>query len=347
MESRALAFDIPQELIAQHPAASREEARMMVLHRSSGNIEHRKFFEFPDYLNAEKDILVLNASRVIRAKLPGKREKGTGKVEILLVRRLGKNLWKVLLKPSRRVKEGEKIFFEQNLTGRIVRKYPHGEAEMEFPGAGDLTGRIEQVGLTPLPPYIKRRDRTFEDVDRERYQTVYADRDGSVAAPTAGMHFTRKILENIRKRDIASAMVTMHVGPGTFRPIRTERVEDHRLESEYYQVSGDTCLKLSEAFRKNKHVLAVGTTTTRTLETIGKDGFMRGDAVEGWTDLFIYPPFRFTVVNHMLTNFHLPGSSLLALVAAFAGLEPIRNAYRLAVEKKYRFYSYGDCMLIL
>jgi S-adenosylmethionine:tRNA ribosyltransferase-isomerase len=320
---------------------------MMVVHRETGRIEHRRFTDFPGYLSAGKDVLVLNNSRVIRARLLGKREKGTGTLDVLLVFEVKPGRWKVLIKPAKRVKVGERIHFREDLSCSVLSKGAWGEAEVAFQDPENLMARIDRAGLTPLPPYIKRPDDAFEAEDRARYQTVFAEKAGSVAAPTAGMHFTGKVLDQIRSKGVDVVMLTLHVGPGTFRPIRTSAVEDHKMDAEYYSMSADALDRLRTGLNMGKKIAAVGTTSTRTLESVGREGIMRNEPLEGWTDLYIYPPYQFTVVGRLLTNFHLPGSSLLALVASFAGLDLIKEAYRRAVEEKYRFYSYGDCMYIL
>jgi len=340
MSIRAEDFDyaLPPDRIAQHPVEPRDHARLMVLHRDSGKLEHRRFYEVVDYLR-RGDVLVINETRVFPARLVGKRPSG-GKVELLLVRPLGRDTWEALAKPGRKVRPGERLLFgEGKLTGEVVERTEDGKRVVRF--SGDIE-TLRNLGQVPLPPYIRRSP---IPEDRERYQTVYARVEGSVAAPTAGLHFTEELLERLREKGVEVVPIVLHVGPGTFRPVRGE-VSEHRMEAEYYEVSPRAAEVVNLAREKGGRVVAVGTTSVRTLETVAdEEGRVRPGS--GWTELFIYPPYRFRVVDALITNFHLPRSTLLMLVAAFAGRERVLEAYMEAVRLGYRFYSYGDAMLII
>jgi S-adenosylmethionine:tRNA ribosyltransferase-isomerase len=352
MDLAAFDYLLPEEAIAQEPLADRAGARMLVLYRQEGRWEDRRFRDFPEFLS-EGDCLVLNDSRVFPARLFGRREGVhalpigkknpkrheflSGEVEVLLLRPVsadGRD-WEALVRPGRKMPVGERVRFADGLDGEIVARGEFGERTVRFHGEGDLFQEFEKIGHVPLPPYIKRADRP---ADRERYQTVFAREKGSVAAPTAGLHFTPEILEACRARGAEVAYVTLHVGLGTFQPLHAERVEDGRLHAERYQITEENAAKMRAARR----VVAVGTTSVRTIESAWPEGKLRGE-----TDIFIYPGFAFRGVGAMLTNFHLPRTSLLLLVCAFAGTELALAAYRHAVEMRYRFYSYGDCMLVL
>ncbi len=333
-------YSLPESLIAQAPAKPRDKARLLVVRKNSLRFEHAIFSDIIDYLESG-DVLVLNNSKVIPARLIGKKVTG-GKVEILLSRSLGGRLWEVIGKslPSR----GEAVIFSPSFSG-IVKKIGDGQAEIEFNCSGPLFfSRLNRFGQIPLPPYIES---SGKKLDAERYQTVYADnRDhGSVAAPTAGLHFTPRLLTKLKKKGIKIAHVTLHVGLGTFRPIKTENVKEHHIHPEWVSVSQKTLDAIKEAKKKRKKVVAVGTTSVRALESAWKNG--QGTAWSGWTDIYIYPPFKFNVIDSLITNFHLPKSTLLLLVSALAGQETIMAAYHEAVRRNYRFYSYGDAMLII
>jgi len=352
MDLASFDYSLPHELIAQQPLADRAASRMLVLHRTEQQWEDRTFRDLPSYLNAG-DCLVLNDSRVFPARLfghrsgvkslpvgknnPKRQEHLSGEVEVFLVRPVGNEGrdWEALVRPGRKLRVGEQVRFADGLEAEIVGRGEFGERTIRFLGAGDLFAEFERIGHVPLPPYIKRADDT---ADRERYQTVFARERGSVAAPTAGLHFTGEVLAQCRARGAATACVTLHVGLGTFQPIHTEQVELAKLHSERYSVTEESAAKIRAARR----VVAVGTTSVRTLESAWRSGKMEGE-----TDIFIYPGFDFRITGAMLTNFHLPRTSLLLLVCAFAGTEFALSAYRHAVEQRYRFYSYGDCMLIL
>jgi S-adenosylmethionine:tRNA ribosyltransferase-isomerase len=329
-------YHLPDELIAQEPLADRSGSRMLVLHRKEQRWEDRLFRDLPEYLSAG-DCLVLNNSRVLPCRLPGHRVGFTGKVEVLLLRSTPADprVWTALVHPGRKMRTGERVEFAPGFTGEILGRGERGERMIRLDSEQPVLEAIEQHGHMPLPPYIERPD-TAED--RERYQTVYAQVPGSAAAPTAGLHFTPEVLERCRAAGADVAYVTLHVGLGTFQPLSSEQVETAHLHSEWYQVPEETAARVEKAAR----VVAVGTTSVRTLESAAKTGALSGD-----TDLFIYPGFEYKRVGAMLTNFHLPKSSLVMLVAAFAGHEFVLEAYRHAVEMRYRFFSYGDCMLIV
>jgi S-adenosylmethionine:tRNA ribosyltransferase-isomerase len=336
-------YRLPAERIAQYPAEERDGSRLLVLDRRSGGREDRLFRELPDLLRPG-DLLVVNDSRVIPARLTGRLEGSGARVELLFVRALTARRWEALVRPARRCRPGALVLLGDGAAGgRIVAEAGPGRRVVET--EGPVRELLDRHGMPPLPPYIARHAKPGQE-DWERYQTVFARRDGSVAAPTAGLHFTPALLERLRARGIALETLTLHVGPGTFRPIRAARVEDHRLESEEVTLSPETAAAVNGARAEGRRVIAVGTTTCRALESAARgDGSVH--PLSGPTDLFIYPGYRFRVVDALLTNFHLPRSSLLLLVAAFAGREPVLAAYRHAVEAGYRFYSYGDAMLLL
>jgi S-adenosylmethionine:tRNA ribosyltransferase-isomerase len=347
-------YHLPEQLIAQEPPADRAGARMLVVDRATGRFEDRRFRDLPEFLG-EGDCLVLNDSRVFPARLYGHRagvrslpvgrnnpkrhEHLSGRVEVLLLRPVstdGKE-WEALVRPGRKMRTGERIVFDGALEGEIVARGELGERTIRFDTAGDPWDAFERIGHIPLPPYIKRSD---NPADRDRYQTVFAREKGSVAAPTAGLHFTPEILEAARARGADAAYVTLHVGLGTFQPLHTDEVEQAHLHSERYRITEENAARMRTA----KRLVAVGTTTVRTLESAARCGSI--GAQQGETDIFIYPGFEFRAAGAMLTNFHLPRTSLLLLVCAFAGTELALAAYRHAVEQEYRFYSYGDCMFI-
>jgi S-adenosylmethionine:tRNA ribosyltransferase-isomerase len=355
MDLAAFDFFLPDELIAQEPLADRAGSRMLVLHRAEGRWEDRRFRDLPGYLGPG-DCLALNDSRVFPARLFGHRagtlslpigknnpkvkEYLSGRVEVFLLRALpgGGREWEALVRPGRKMRVGERIHFEGGLEGEVVARGEFGERTIRFDGAGDLYAEFEKIGHVPLPPYIKRSD---SPADHERYQTVYAREKGSVAAPTAGLHFTPDVLEACRARGAETAYVTLHVGLGTFQPLHDEQVERARLHTEHYSLTEENAARM----RATQRVVAVGTTSVRTIESALRTGPLC--AQSGETDIFIYPGYEFKGVGAMLTNFHLPRTSLLLLVCAFAGTDLALAAYRHAVEAKYRFYSYGDCMLIV
>jgi S-adenosylmethionine:tRNA ribosyltransferase-isomerase len=332
-------YHLPEELIAQEPLEDRAASRMLVLYRRDGRWEDRSFREFPEFLG-EGDCLVLNDSRVFPARLFGHRAGLTGEVEVFLLRPVsadGRD-WETLVRPGRKMRAGDRVRFGDGLEAEIVSQGEFGERLIRFAGDTDLFAEFEKIGHVPLPPYIKRTD---ESRDRERYQTVFAKERGSVAAPTAGLHFTGEILDRARARGADVAYVTLHVGLGTFQPLRAEQVEQARLHAEWYRIDEENAARM----RRAKRLVAVGTTSVRSIESALSGGDMR--AVSGETDIFLYPGREFAGVGAMLTNFHLPRTSLLLLVCAFAGTDLALAAYRHAVEQRYRFYSYGDCLLVV
>jgi len=364
-------FHLPEELIAQAPLADRSASRLLHVGRSSGQLLDRGFRDFPGLLRPD-DLLVLNNTKVFPARLLGRRagvksqavsadnlgarDFLRGRVEVLLTRRLSSssgddkdenhNDWECLVRPGRKIQVGEHIFFGERgpdeLQAEVIARGAFGERTIRFQPVNDFLGRIARIGHVPLPPYIARPD---SSADRERYQTVYARERGSVAAPTAGLHFTPEVLAQIADRGIETAEVTLHVGLGTFQPVRTERVEEHRLHREPFTISAAAASKINGALENSRRVIAVGTTTVRTLEYAARqaEGISAGS---GEADIFIYPGYKFQVVKGLLTNFHLPQSTLLMLVSAFAGREHVLRAYDHAVAERYRFYSYGDCMFL-
>lgn len=333
-------YELPEELIAQHPLEHREESRLMVLNKYTGSVEHKHFKDIINYLN-EGDCLVLNDTRVIPARLFGSRPGKDESIEILLVKKIGCDKWETLVRPGKKVKIGTEIIFGDGLLkGRVLDIMEDGVRVIEFMYEGIFEEILDKLGEMPLPPYIKE-----SLSDKERYQTVYSKNEGSAAAPTAGLHFTKELLHEIENKGVNLAYITLHVGLGTFRPVKVENIEDHHMHSEYFEVTDEACNIINKAKTNGKRVIAVGTTSTRTLESIGdKDGFI--EPKKGWTDIFIYPGYKFKVIDALITNFHLPESTLIMLVSAFAGKENIFNAYRIAVDKKYRFFSFGDAMFI-
>jgi len=335
-------YALPSELIAQEPAERRDQSRMMVVDREAGSFRDGRFEEIVDLLRPN-DCLVLNDTRVIPARLVGRRMPSGGKAEVFLIRQLGEWEWEVLAKPGKKLRPGTQVSFgDGKLTASIMRESEGGLRRARFRGSGRWEALLDELGSTPLPPYIKRPEPRAED--RERYQTVYARHDGAVAAPTAGLHFTPDILGHLPDLGVRTAAVTLHVGWGTFQPIDSEHVEDHVMHEEYYEVSPEAADLINATRPAGGRIVAVGTTAVRTLETCASEGCLRPGS--GWTRCFIYPGYRFQAVDALLTNFHLPRSSLLTLVSAFGGRELILEAYRAAVERRYRFYSYGDCMFI-
>lgn len=337
-------FDLPKELIAQTPVANRSSSRLMVVDRTTGAITHTRFPQLLDYLQAG-DVLVLNDSRVRPARLIGTKAETGAKIELLLLRPFGDERWETLVKPARRVKEGTVIIFGEGQLRAIAEEKTEVAGGWVFRleyEANDVEALFAQLGEMPLPPYIHE-----QLDDPERYQTVFSRVIGSAAAPTAGLHFTPDLLEQIRQKGVEIAFVTLHVGLGTFRPVTVERVEEHQMHSEYYEVSEETARLIRQAKERGDRVIAVGTTSVRTLETVAGRFAGSIEACSGWTDIFIYPGYRFQVVDGLLTNFHLPQSTLLMLVSAFASREKILAAYGEAVREKYRFFSFGDAMLII
>ncbi|MCK4565430.1 MAG: tRNA preQ1(34) S-adenosylmethionine ribosyltransferase-isomerase QueA [Verrucomicrobia bacterium] len=344
MKTNLFDYVLPPELIAQHPPQRRELARMMVLHRDSGKIEHRTITDIVDYLRAP-DVLVLNNTKVIPARIFGHKAASGGKVELLLLEETKPTEWKVLMKTSRRPKVGDKLeLCSGKATATMLYDGEQGEAVLKIESDRPLMEILDEEGVPPLPPYIARKEQTHEQIqtDRERYQTVYAAEPGAAAAPTAGLHFTPELLQTLEDQGVKKAELTLHVGLGTFRPVSAEIITDHEMHHERYAISEKAAQTINTAESAGGKVVAVGSTSVRTLEslpTIGK--------AEGSTNIFIYPPYEFKTVDAILTNFHLPQSTLLMMMSAFAGRESMLRAYETAIEEKYRFFSYGDCMLIL
>lgn len=334
-------YDLPPELIAQEPVTPRDISRLMVLKKTTGEIEHGIFRDLLGYLQAP-DILVLNETRVRSARLRGQRANTGGQVEVLLLRPLDGTRWEALVRPGRRLRPGSEVLLGGGkLTARVEAVTPAGTYIISLSEAGDIENLIEEVGEVPLPPYIKKRLD-----DPARYQTVYATEPGSAAAPTAGLHFTPELLQLLTERGVQVVRVILHVGIDTFRPVRVARVEEHQMHSEYYRVSPEAAERINAARAAGGRIIAVGTTVVRTLESCAS-ATGEVQAAQGETRLFIYPGYRFRVVDGLVTNFHLPRSTLLMLVSAFAGREQVLYAYRVAVQERYRFYSFGDAMLII
>jgi S-adenosylmethionine:tRNA ribosyltransferase-isomerase len=332
-------YYLPPELIAQHPAEKRDHSRLMVLHADTQTIQHRQFLDLPALLNPG-DCLVINNSRVIPARLMGSRRDSKTPIEILLLNRINQTDWITLARPGRRVRSGhELVFMPGKLEATVLDVRPDGNRVIRFIFEGLWEDRLAEAGIMPLPPYIHEKLD-----DPERYQTVYARVDGSVAAPTAGLHFTPGLFNQLEKKGITLAELTLHVGLGTFRPVRTDNILDHRMHNEYYCLSQEAVDTIHATVRAGGNIVAVGTTSCRVLESVAARGPLK--AQSGWTDLFIYPGFSFRVVDRLLTNFHLPESTLLMLVAAFAGHQTILQAYEEAIKERYRFFSFGDAMLI-
>ncbi len=334
-------YTLPPGMIAQQPSQKRADSRMLVLDRNQETLVDSHFHDLPDFLDSSY-FLVLNDSKVFKARLFARRSTG-GKVEIFLVRRVNHDRWLCLLRPSGRIKEGEQLFFDSRNFITVHDKPGPIEREISFVDSKREKFIISQYGMVPLPPYIKRE---AVKNDLSRYQTIYADNTGSVAAPTAGLHFDKSTLARLTKKRIKYERITLHVGPGTFKPVLTENIESHIVDPEYAIITAKTARSINKYKQHGKKLLAVGTTSVRTTESVS-DGAGLISAYSGLVDLFIYPPYRYKSVDAILTNFHLPKTSLLMLVAAFCGHAPLFKAYRHAIEKRYRFYSYGDCMLIL
>ncbi len=334
-------YELPPELIAQTPLEKRDQSRLMVLNRSDGTVEHHVFTDILSYLN-EGDTLVLNDTKVIPARLIGIKEETNAVIEVLLLKSIEGNIWETLVKPQKRVKEGTVISFgDGRLKARCVQKLEDGITHFELLYEGILYEVLEELGTMPLPPYIHKR---LED--GSRYNTVYAKNLGSAAAPTAGLHFTEELLERIKQKKVHVVSITLHVGLGTFRPVTVDTIEDHHMHSEYYEMSEEVADILNQTKKEGHSIIAVGTTSVRTLETIMQK-YHTFCACSGWTDIFIYPGYQFLAVDHLITNFHLPKSTLLMLISAFATREQVLHAYQIAVQEKYRFFSFGDSMFIL
>ncbi len=340
MKTSDFYYDLPEELIAQTPVEPRNSSRLMVLPRNGGEIEHKHFYDLPEFLKPG-DCLVLNNTRVLPARLYGTREDTGAVVEFVLLRQHGNKLWECLAGPGKKAKTGYKFRFSDKLTAIVTDVLEDGNRMIEFACEGDFFAVLDEVGQMPLPPYIKEKLK-----DKERYQTVYSKDAGSAAAPTAGLHFTKEMLESIKAMGVNIAYVTLHVGLGTFRPVKVEDVTQHKMHTEHYYIPEEAAKTINETRKNGGRVICVGTTSCRTVESCAKK---YGEIKEcsGDTDIFIYPGFEFKCMDGLITNFHLPESTLIMLVSAFAGYDNIMNAYNIAVKEKYRFFSFGDAMLIL
>ena len=333
-------YNLPEELIAQHPNDKRDEARLMVLNRKNRTIEDKIFKDIIEYLN-EGDCLVINNTKVIPARLYGKKVDSDINVEILLLKRVEEDIWEVIVKPGRRLKTGAKIIFGDGLLkGTIIDILENGNRKIKFEYEGIFNEILDQIGLMPLPPYIKEKLK-----DKDSYQTVYAKYEGSCAAPTAGLHFTKELLEKIEKKGVVIANVTLHVGIGTFRPVKVENIEEHKMHTEHYYIKQEDADKINNAKKSGKRVIACGTTSCRVLETVSDEqGFVK--EIEGDTGIFIYPGYKYKCVDALITNFHLPKSTLIMLVSALADRDFIMEAYNRAIKEDYKFFSFGDAMFI-
>lgn len=333
-------YDLPEELIAQDPLEDRSSSRLMVLDHQTGDVEHRHFTDILEYLHPG-DCLVINNTKVIPARLFGVKEDTQAKIEVLLLKRKENDIWETLVKPGKKAKPGTKLVFGDGLlTAEVVDVVEEGNRLIQFHYDGIFEEILDQLGQMPLPPYI-----THQLKDKNRYQTVYAKYDGSAAAPTAGLHFTKELLQKVKDMGVDIAEVTLHVGLGTFRPVKVENVLDHHMHSEFYMVSQEAADKINRAKESGHRVIAVGTTSTRTLEAAADENG-RLHETSGWTEIFIYPGYQFKVIDALITNFHLPQSTLVMLVSALAGREHVLHAYEIAVKERYRFFSFGDAMLI-
>ncbi len=337
-------YKLPEELIAQYPIKERDHSRLMVINRADGSIEHKHFYDIIDYLNPG-DLIILNETKVYPARLLAVKDRTDAKVEVFLLRELSNNMWEVMVKPARKVRIGNKLTVAEGVQCDVIDNTVSGGRVVRFKGIEqeDLYVLIDKIGKSPLPPYI---DRDPIPEDKIKYQTVYAKRRGAVAAPTAGLHFTKKLIQKIRDKGVKIFPVVLHIGLGTFRPVTVEDLSRHRMDSEYYEVSAETAIAINEAKSKKKRVIGVGTSVVRALETVTVSGFQVSPR-RGWTDKFIYPPYEFKMIDVLVTNFHQPKSTLIMQVAAFTGYDLTIKAYRVAVKRKYRFFSYGDAMIIL
>ena len=333
-------YDLPQELIAQDPLEKRSDSRLMLVGREDGSIDHKHFYDIVDYVNPG-DCLVINDTKVIPARLMGVKEDTGASIEVLLLKRKEEKVWETLVKPGKKARVGARISFGDGLlVGEVIDIVEEGNRLIRFEYDGIWEELLDKLGQMPLPPYI-----THKLKDRNRYQTVYAKHDGSAAAPTAGLHFTEELLAQLKEKGVEIAHVTLHVGLGTFRPVKTDNILEHHMHSEFYVVEQEEADKINAARQRGNRIISVGTTSTRTLESVAdENGFVR--AASGWTDIFIYPGYKFKVVDCLITNFHLPESTLLMLVSAFSSRENMLHAYEVAVKEKYRFFSFGDAMFI-
>jgi S-adenosylmethionine:tRNA ribosyltransferase-isomerase len=333
-------YDLPTELIAQHPLEKRDDSRLLLLNKETGEVNHDHFYNIINYLK-EGDVLVLNDTRVLPARIFGKRIDTESSVEFVLLKQIDKDSWEAIAGPGKKAREGKKFVFSENLLyGEVTKVLDNGNRIVKFSYEGNFFEVLDKVGQMPLPPYIKEKL-----ADKERYQTVYSKDLGSAAAPTAGLHFTNELLEKIKEKGIKIAYVTLHVGLGTFRPVKEENILNHKMHVEHYILPQETADIINDAKKSGNRVIAVGTTSCRTLESVADDnGFVKAD--EGDTGIFIYPSYKFKLIDGLITNFHLPESTLIMLVSAFAGYENTMNTYKIAVKEKYRFFSFGDSMFI-
>lgn len=349
MKLSDFSFDLPEELIAEYPSDNRDEARLMVLHRDSGKIEHRQFKDIIDYFG-DGDVMIMNNTKVFPARMYGNKEKTGAKIEVFLLRELNREslLWDVLVDPARKIRIGNKLYFgdDDSLVAEVIDNTTSRGRTLRFLFDGpyeEFKAKITELGETPLPKYIKRE---VEVQDEDRYQTIFAKVEGAVAAPTAGLHFSRELMKRLELKGINFAEVTLHVGLGTFRPVEVEDLTKHKMDSEQVIIPEKCTEIVNEAKARKKRVCAIGTTSMRTIETsVSTEGYLK--PFDGWTNKFIFPPYDFSVADCMVTNFHTPLSTLLMMISAFAGHELMKEAYKQAVEQKYKFYSYGDAMLIL
>jgi S-adenosylmethionine:tRNA ribosyltransferase-isomerase len=335
-------YALPQKLIAQYPADKRDRSKLMVLDREQQTIEEQQFTDVVDFLQPQ-DCLVVNETKVFPARLLGTKDKTEAKVEIFLLRQLEAGLWEVLVKPARKVRVGNRLSVGKELVCDVIDNTVSGGRVVRFNYNGDFFEAVERLGQSPLPPYVKREP---EAMDKERYQTVYARVRGAVAAPTAGLHFTKDLMRKIENKGVKIAPIVLHLGLGSFRPVNVEDLSRHKMDSEYYEISEESARKINETMKQGGKIVVVGTSAMRALETeVTSEGWVKSN--RGWTDKFIYPPYEFKIADALITNFHLPGSTMLMLVCAFAGRDFIFKAYRKALKDKWRFLSYGDAMLIL
>lgn len=342
MKLSDFSYNLPENRIAQYPLKDRDKSLLMVLDRQTEEIHEGTFTDIIKYMDAG-DCLVLNNTKVFPARLIGTKDKTGAKVEVFLLRNLENGIWEVLVKPARRVRLGNKLIFKNGMFCDVIDNTLSGGRIVEFHCNGELFNMLEEVGQTPLPPYIKRQP---EQIDKEYYQTVYAKSPGAVAAPTAGLHFTTELLDEIEKKGVNIAFLTLHVGLGSFKPVQVEDISRHQMDSEYFEINEETTQLLNKTKEEGHAIIAVGTSTVRVLETVvNPNGYLR--STRGWTDKFIHPPYKFYAVDHLITNFHLPKSTLLMLVAAFSDYDFIIKAYKTAIKADYRFFSYGDSMYII
>ena len=337
-------YHLPEELIAQEPLKERDQSRLMVLHRDTGEVEHKRFVDILEYLNPG-DALIINETKVMPARIYGEREDTGARIEVLLLKQIKEGQWEVLVSPGRKAKKGDVIVFKKSdqvvMKAAVMDITETGERIFEFSYQGDFMQLLDDIGVMPLPPYIKK-----ELEDKDRYQTVYAKKEGSAAAPTAGLHFTPRLLEKVQQKGVKLVKILLHVSLGTFKPVKVEDIRKHKMHAEYYEVSEEAACAINETKKRGGRIIAVGTTSVRTLETVAdKNGFVKSEI--SWTDIYIYPGYEFKCIDALITNFHLPKSTLIMMISAFAGREKVLNAYNIAVKERYRFFSFGDAMLII